>query len=180
MNDRQRQTEFLRQCILYDGSKASHLLAERIRQLQHNERCVGRGVWLMLHVGALALAGLAYLAIFIEDFPQNIPGFMTRFITQVFCVMGLSSMICVPVFLSLQVVYRKELAHRREDCRQLATKLLESRLARPCITAMPQGVGERQGSEPVVWAPAPDTGRGPVEITTGQQTDSSTRVQATA
>jgi hypothetical protein len=78
------------------------------------------------------------------------------------------------VFLGLQVVYRKELAHRREDCRRLATKLLESRLARP------QGVGERNGSEPVVWAPAPDTGLAPVEITTGQQTDSSTRVQATA
>ena len=106
MNDRQRQTEFLRQCILYDGSTASQKLAESIRHLQHNERCVGRAVWLMILSGALALAGLAYLAVFIEDFPGNIPGFMTRFITQIFCVMGLSSLICLPVFLSLQAVYR--------------------------------------------------------------------------
>jgi len=141
MNDHQRQTEFLKQCILYEGSKASQTLAERIRQLQHNERCVGHALWLMVHLGALALAGLAYLAVFMEDFPQNIPGFMTRFITQAFCVMGLSSLICVPVFLGLQMVYRKELAHRREDCRRLATNLLESRLARP------QADGERQGSE---------------------------------
>jgi hypothetical protein len=172
MNEHQRQTEFLKQCILYDGSEASHTLAERLRQLQHKERCVGRAVWLMVQMGALALAGLAYLAIFTEDFPQNIPGFMTRFMTQVFCVMGLSSLICLPVFLGLQMAYRKELAHRREDCRRLATKLLESRLARP------QGVGEREGSEVVVWAPAPDTGLGPVEVTTKQQTDSNTRVQA--
>ena len=161
MNDHQRQTEFLRQCILYDGSKASHTLAERTKQLQHNERCVSRGVWLMLHVGALALAGLAYLAIFTEDFPQNIAGFMTRFLTQVFCVMGLSSVICLPVFLSLLAIYRKELAHRREDCRRLATKLLESRLAQPRLTATPHGVGERQRGESVLWETDSDTGFGP-------------------
>ena len=172
MNDHQRQTEFLRKCILYDGSKASHTLAEKTKQLQHNERCVGRAVWLMVHMGALALAGLAYLAIFTEDFPQNIHGFMTRFITRIFCVMGLSSLICVTVFLGLQVFYRKELAHRREDCRRLATNLLESRLARPPAD------GERQGSQAVVRAPAPDTGRGSVEMTIRQETDPNKRAQA--
>ncbi len=158
MNDRQRQTEFLRQCILYDGSQPSQKLAERIRQLQHNERCVGRAVRLMVLSGALALAGLAYQAVFMEDFPGNIVGFMARFITQVFCVMGLSSLICLPVFLGLQAVYRKELAHGREDCRLLATKLLESRLAKPCTPAKPQGVGERQDSESIVWSPAANRG----------------------
>src|SRR5438445_12102381 len=107
MNDHQRQTEFLRQCLLYDDSKESQLLAGKIRQLQHNERCVGRGVCLLVLMGLLGLAGLAYLAIFLEEFPQNMPGFMTRFITKVFCVMGVSSLICVPAFLGLQAVYRK-------------------------------------------------------------------------
>ncbi len=160
MNDHQRQTEFLRRCILYDESKESYALAERIKQLQHNERCVGRGVWLLVLAGALALAGLAYLAIFVEDFPQNMPGFLARFITQLFCVMGLSALICVPVFAGLQMVYRNELAHGREECRRRATKLLESRLAKPSDTTLPQGVGERQCCEQVVWSPVPDRGPG--------------------
>jgi hypothetical protein len=168
MNDHHRQTEFLRQCILYEDSKESHALAERIRQLQHNQRCVGRGVCLMVLVGALALVGLAYLAIFVEDFPQNMPGFLARFITQLFCVMGLSALICVPVFLGLQVVYRTELAHGREECRRRATKLLESRLAKPSAPTRPQEVEERRGSEQVVWSPAPELGQGAAEAMTGQ------------
>jgi len=34
-------------------------------------------------------------------------------------------------FMGLGVVYRKELDQRREECRRLATKLMESRLGKP-------------------------------------------------
>jgi hypothetical protein len=142
MNDRQRQTEFLSQCLLYDDSSESHTLVEKMRQLQRNERCIGRGVWLMIQAGALAFAGLAYLAIFIEDFPENMAGFMTRLITQVFCVVALSSLICVPVFLGLGLLYRRELAQVREECRRRAAKLLESRLVKPGATTRPQLVNQ--------------------------------------
>jgi uncharacterized membrane protein len=101
-----------------------------MRQVQQNERCVQRAVWLMVLLAALAFAGLAYSAVFMEDFPQNMPGFMTRFVTKLFCVLGLASLICIPAFVGLEVVYRQELNKRREECRRLATKLLESRLAR--------------------------------------------------
>ena len=131
MSDRQRQTEFLRKCLLYDDSSECHTLTERIRQLQHKERCVRRAVWLMILLGALAFAGLGYLAVFLDDFPRNMPGFMTRFVTQVCCVLGLSSLICIPAFVGLEVVYRMELDKRREECQCLATKLLESRLGKP-------------------------------------------------
>jgi hypothetical protein len=163
MNDHQRQTEFLRQCILYDDSSESHRLAERMRQLQHNEGCVGRGVWLMFLMGALAFAGLAYLAIFMEDFPQNIPGFVTRFITQVFCVMGLTSLICGPAFLGLGLIYRRELAEAREECRLRAAKLLESRLAKPRTTSWPQLV---KHVEPILPPPDPDPGHGAAGVMT--------------
>lgn len=133
MNDRQRQTEFLRQCLLYEESDERHKLAERIRQVQQNERCVRRAVWLMVLMAALAFAGLAYSAIFMEDFPQNVPGFLTRFLTKVFCVLGLASLICIPAFVGLEVVYRRELNKRREECRRLAAKLLESRLGKPWV-----------------------------------------------
>lgn len=166
MNDRQRQTEFLRKCLLYDASTESQTLGERIRQLQHNERCVGRRVWLMVLIEALALAGLAYLAIFMDDFPQNMPGFMARFITQLFCVMGLSALICVTVFLGLQTVYRKRLSDGREECRRLATKFLESRLAKPCAKTQPQEVRQPRSSEPVVWSPTLGSGEGPAQMMT--------------
>ena len=70
MSDRQRQTEFLRRCLLYDESNERHQLAERIRQVQQNERCVRRAMWLMVLLAALAFAGLAYSAVFLVDFPQ--------------------------------------------------------------------------------------------------------------
>jgi len=131
MNERQRQTEFLSQCLLYDDSSERHKLAERIRHVQQNERSVRRAMWLMVLLAALALVGLASLAVFAEGFPHNMPGFMSRFITKFFCVLGLGSLICIPVFVILELVYRKELNQRREECRQLATKLLESRIGKP-------------------------------------------------
>jgi hypothetical protein len=131
MNDRERQTEFLRQCLLYDESSERHKLAEGIRRVQQNERCVRRAMWLMVLVAALAFAGLAYSAVFLVDFPQSLPDFVTRFITKLFCVLGLSSLICIPAFVGLELVYRKELNERREECRRLASELLESRLGKP-------------------------------------------------
>ena len=149
MNDNQRQTEFLRQCLLYDDSSESHTLVERIKRLQCDERCSGRGVRLMILLGTLAFAGLAYLAIFIEDFPQNMPGFMTRFITRAFCVVALSSFICVPAFLGLGWIYQRELAQVREDCRRRAAKLLESRLAKPPMTRSPVATQEGHRANPI-------------------------------
>jgi hypothetical protein len=150
MNDRQKQTEFLRQCLLYDGSSECHTLAEKIRLLQHKERCVRRAVWLMILLAALAFVGLGYLAVFLEDFPRNLPGFMPRFITQACSVLGLSSMICIPAFVGLEVVYRKELDELREECRRLATKLLESRLGKSGTMIQPRLVNKPEVSEPVV------------------------------
>lgn len=153
MNDRQRQTEFLRQCLKYDDSSECRTLAERIRQLQHNERCVRRAVCLMMLPAALAVAALGYLAVFLEDFPQNMPGFIARFLTQVSCVVGLSSLICIPAFVGLEVVYRKELDRQREQCRRVATQLLESRLGKPRTTAGAPVVQEPAVIEPVVSSP---------------------------
>jgi hypothetical protein len=155
MNDRHRQTEFLRQCLLYDDSSESHKLVERTKQLQRNERCIARGVWLILLMGALAFAGLAYLAIFMEDFPENMPGFVTRFLTQVCCVAALSSLICAPTFLGLGWIYRQEQAQVREECRRRAAKLLESRLGEPCATT-PAQVVKQKVIEPITPPPDPD------------------------
>lgn len=124
MSEHQKQTAFPRQCLLYDDTAERHKLEERITQLQHDEICVRHAVWLMALFAALAMAGLCYAAVFMADYPMNLSQPTGRLIIKVLCALGLGSLICLLVFLGLGVVYRKELDQRREEWRQLATKLL--------------------------------------------------------
>jgi hypothetical protein len=135
MSEHQRETAFLRQCLLYDDTAECHKLEEGITQVQRDERCVRRAVLLMALLTALAAAGLCYAVVFLEDYPHNMTRLLTPFIVKVFCALGVGSLICMLAFGGLRVVYRKELEQRRDDCRRLATKLLESRLGKP--RAMP-------------------------------------------
>ena len=59
MSEHQRQTAFLRQCLLYDDTEERHRLEVRITQLQRDELSVRRAVWLM--------ALLAVLFVWIPD-----------------------------------------------------------------------------------------------------------------
>ncbi len=133
MTEHEKQTAFLRQCLLYDDTGQRDVLEETITQLQRNERCVRRASWLMVLLTALAIAGLCYSTVFLVDSPRNMPGFMTQFITKVFYALALGSLVCMVAFTGLGVVYRKELDQRREECRRLAAKLLESRLGKPRV-----------------------------------------------
>jgi hypothetical protein len=144
MSDYKRETAFLRQCLLYDDTGERHKLEERITQLQRNERCVQRAVWLMAVLAALAMAGLGYCAFFCEDYPQNMSRFITQFTSKVVCALGLGSLICLLAFVGLGVGYRKELDQRREECRRLAAKLLESRLGKPRTMPLPGVVKEQE------------------------------------
>ena len=146
-SEHQRETAFLRHCIRYDESPGRRALDDRITQIQRDERCVRRAMWLMALLAALALAGLCYAAIFLDDYPQRTSQFVTRFIVQVFGAVGLASTICVVAFLGLRMIYRLRLDRRREECRQLVTKLLESRLGKPITTPWresPMGDGNRE------------------------------------
>ena len=146
MSEHQKQTDFLTQCLLYDDTAHSCKLAKRIAQVQHDERRVRRALRLMAVLAMLAVVGLCYSAIFLAYYPQNVLGFTTQFTTQVFCVLGLIATICLLVFAYLGVVYRSELDQRREECRQLVTKVMESRLGRPVITPLQDSrVGEGNG-----------------------------------
>jgi hypothetical protein len=165
MNHRQKQTEFLRQCLLYEGGSQSAALAERMRQLERNERCLRRGVWLMIHMGALAFAGLGYLAVFGEDFPAKMPGSITWFISQIFCVLCLTSLICISAFVGLGWAYGKELDELCDECYRRVTKLLERHLGKPRTTTRPQAVNERQVLELVLSSPDSEPGQAAVGLT---------------
>ena len=144
MSDHQRETAFLRQCLLYDDTAERHHLEQSITQLQRNQRCVRRAVCLMALLVALALAGLCYSAVFLTDLPQNTAQFMAPLTSKAFCALGLGSLICLVSFGGLGVAYRKELDQRREECRRLATRLLESRLGKPSAMLMPEVSKEKE------------------------------------
>ena len=131
MSEHQKQTAFLRQCLLYDDTAERHKLEESLTQLQRNERCVRRAVWLMALLVALAIAGLFYSAVVPADDPKTMSQLITQFASKVFCALGLGSLICLVSFAGLGVIHRNKLDQRREECRRLAAKLLESRLGKP-------------------------------------------------
>jgi hypothetical protein len=136
MSEHQRETEFLRQCILYDDTGERHKLEESITQLQRNERCVRRAVLLMALLVALAMAGLCYAAVFMADYSLNPLQLAGQWIPKALCALGVGSLICLLAFTGLGTVYRKELDQRREECRRLAKRVMESRLGKSCT--MPQ------------------------------------------
>jgi len=137
MSERQRDTEFLRWCIGYDDTAERHKLEARIAELQRNEICVRRASWLMAVFTALALAGLGYAAVFLADYPLRLSQFTTELIIRILCALGGGSLVCMVSFVGIGAHYRSELDQQRDDCRKLATKLLESRLGPPCPLRWP-------------------------------------------
>jgi hypothetical protein len=130
ISEHEKHTEFLRRCLRYDESAARRNLAEGLTQIQRNERCVRRAVWLMALLTALAVAGLGHAAILMENFPYGAP----QFIVDLLCALGMGSLISLLAFVGLGLVYRKKLDRRREECRQLVAKIMESRLGKPVTT----------------------------------------------
>src|SRR4051812_10199565 len=121
MSEHEKETAFLRQCLLYHDTVERHELDETLSQLQGDERCLRRALWLMVVLTALAATGLGYCAVFSGDYPQNASRFMTQFMTKVFSVLALSSLISLLAFVGDWFIHRRRLDRRREDCRRLAT-----------------------------------------------------------
>ena len=132
MSEHQKHTEFLRQCLRYCESAEHQALDDRITRIQRDERCVQRAAWLMAGLTALAVAGLGYPAILVENFPDTLP----QFIVNMVCALGVASLICLLAFAGLGMVYRNQLNQRREESRLLVTKLLASRLGKPVVTPL--------------------------------------------
>ncbi|MGA3268651.1 MAG: hypothetical protein ABSE16_17745 [Verrucomicrobiota bacterium] len=130
MSDHQKHTEFLRECIRYDESARRQELMEEIVQIQRDARCVRRAVWLMAILITLVVFGLGYGMALVDNFPYNIP----QFIINTFCALGAGALISLLAFAGLWVVYRWKLDTRREECRQIVKRLLESRLGKTAST----------------------------------------------
>ena len=127
-NEHERETAFLRRCIRYDVSTAGQQLDERICQTERDDRCLRRGSRLMILVTVLAMAGITYGAVLLDDFPGRMSVFTSLFVIKIFCTVAIGSLICVVAFTVVGLFYRRELNKRREECRRRVTKLLESHL----------------------------------------------------
>ena len=134
MSNHQKETVFLRQCIRYDDTEDRHRLEGRILQLERDARIVRRATWLMVLLIALAVAGLGYASVFLDADPRNVSQWMTLMPIKALAALGGGSMLCLVGFLGLGVVFRKEQNRRREDCRRLALKVLESKIGNPAPT----------------------------------------------
>ena len=131
MRDHHNQTEFLEHCLGYDESARCRELKQEITRIQRDEHCVRRAVWLMAILAALAVTGLGYPEILLANFPYSAP----KTIVNLVCALGVASLVSLVAFVVLGMVYRKRLDRRREECRQIVARLLESRLGNPHTTS---------------------------------------------
>jgi|ERR1051325_6150698 uncharacterized membrane protein len=153
MSEHEKQTEFLKECLRYDNTPKNHKLAEEITQIQRDERRVRQALKVTGGLAAVAAVGLSYSAIFLDYFPQNVLGFTAHFLTQIFCVAGLVSIICLLIFAYLGSLHREELNRHREDCRETVTKFMECRLEKP-VAPLQQDSGAH--AQPVERKPSPN------------------------
>src|SRR5579863_2983983 len=130
LSEHQKETAFLRRCILYEEGKEGRQLDERIAQIQRDERSLRRMTWLMGLLAALVLAGFGYLVFISEDFSNHISQFAAEFISKLVCALGIGSLVSLLAFSLLGILNRRELNRRRQECRQLVTTLLERRLGK--------------------------------------------------
>jgi len=130
MSDHKKHTEFLRECIRYDGSARRQELMDEIVRIQRDAHCAWRAAWLMAMLAVMAVAALGYGTILVVNFPDNAP----QSIVNLIYALGLGSLISLLAFAGLGVAFRVKLDQRREECRQIVTRLLESRLGDTAAT----------------------------------------------
>ncbi len=125
-NQRQKEMSFLRHLMLYDNSDEGRKMDEQIRRTEGNERCVRRAMFVMAILAGLALTGLGYSVVLLDDFFQN----RFQLAIRLFCALGLASGLSLTAFLVIWFTSRAELDEQREQCRRLVTRIVEARLGK--------------------------------------------------
>jgi hypothetical protein len=119
MCERERQTQFLKG-LLKDGTEESKRLKAQITQAEHNERCIQRALILMVLVAVFSIMGLGYCAVLLPGFFDN----ATPLLVKLFCALGLGSLICMLIFGSCWLWYRKASNQVNEECRYFIARQL--------------------------------------------------------
>jgi hypothetical protein len=145
LSGHQREMSFLRHLMLYDETDERHELEGKIIQAQGKECSARRAMWLMAVLTALAVMGLGYSAILLEDFPQN----KTQLLMRIFYALGLASLVSLLAFAAFWLVCLGELNEQRERCRRFVTRIVESRLGKPASNSLPRIVRSKAQSSGV-------------------------------
>lgn len=140
MSEHQVETAFLRSVIRYDDSDEPRKLNQSIAQVQRDERCVQRVVWMIVPFPMVALAMIAYGTILHQNFPYN----GSEVVFRVLCEVLLASLICLVALAGLLICYRQKLNRLREECRRLVARLLESHLSKRHIPTL---AGSQRGAD---------------------------------
>jgi hypothetical protein len=122
MSEYERETAFLRHVIHFDNTSQCRELDEKIADVERDGRSVLRAVWLLALFAGLGLAGIAYVAALEPSVSEDDFHFMIK----VLCVIELASLISLSAFIAYLLSCRTKLNEAREECRQVAMKLLES------------------------------------------------------
>jgi hypothetical protein len=118
MSDYNKETAFLRHILCHDTSSESRRVDETIARVHRERACIRKAA-----VTAAAFVLLAFVFSHTEFF-QSEPNFRMWALS----VVGLAAMICLVTFLCVLVAYRAKLDRLRDECRNLARNLLETRL----------------------------------------------------
>lgn len=124
MSEHQKQAAFLRALLDFDEAPEARLLQERLTLAERNERCLLSACRLVGMIGLLGFSGLGYSAVLLPEFFDR----SSHVAVQLCSAMGLGSLMCLGVFLTLWIWYRAGTNKVREECRVTIGKMLVSRL----------------------------------------------------
>jgi hypothetical protein len=121
MNERQKQTVFLKRLLQREETEQQIQLQRCIARAERDEKCVCSAMHLVGLVGLLAFCGLCFEAIFVEDFFINPTHLMTRLLGY----LGLGSAICWIMFLGYWLWHRALTNRLYEEGRRLLMSRVE-------------------------------------------------------
>jgi hypothetical protein len=133
MSEYRKQTAFLKALLRYEDSAECRDLSERLLASEKNERCLLCACRLVAVVALLGFAGIGYSAVLLPQFFDN----ATHVVVQFFSALGLGSLMCLSVFLSIWYWYRRSMNQIHQECRNVIQNMLEARLAANVSTSFP-------------------------------------------
>jgi CheY-like chemotaxis protein len=132
------QQAFLRALIAYDRSERGHHLRECLAKAEREDRCLRRGVALMLILFLLSCTGLAYCAALTPDIFDTRTN-PTHAVLQGLCFMALAAGISQAAFLAYMLRHRVIVARLHLECRRLVLALVEARMKQsPQLESIPR------------------------------------------
>jgi hypothetical protein len=121
MSEHHKHTVFLKRLIHCEETEECRQLEARLGQAEREEHVVRCAITLMAFLTGLSVAGLAYAAVLLPDFPYN----KSQFVLRLFLAFGLASLICLVTFAGLWVRCRRILNQLHDECRELVNAALE-------------------------------------------------------